>query len=395
MKSRLIVVLTLIFAFVFAQPSAAQQANLLDACVTNYDSALDYFPDKVTVDQAEGFTVEYHNNYKRVTLNTPWQDAGEPLQYILVQCGTPAPEIADATVIQIPAKTLVSMSTSFLPHLTTQGLLDRVIAIDTALYTNNQAVLEGVQSGSIAEVGGGGSGGDPNIEKLIDLQPDLIMTQRFSSADTGYPVIQQAGLPVVINADFLDTSPLGVAEWGKFIALFFNTEATAEKTFAEVQARYEALARQAAQQENHPTVFAGTPYDGTWYMPGGQSYLAQLLADSGAAYLWAEDTSTGSLFLDFETVLDTAAEADYWVNVNQFWGSLKDAEAEDSRYTEFAAFKAGQIYTNNARLNSNGGSDYYEAGYANPDVILADLIMIFHPGLLSDHSLYFYQQLSQ
>lgn len=395
MKHRIVLFLLTALAVMLVHPAAAQEANLLDACVTEYDATVDYFPDKVTVDKAEGFAVEYHNNYKVVTVNTPWQDATEPLTYVLVQCGTPAPEGMDdaAAVIEVPINSIVSMSTSFLPALTTQEQVDKIVAIDSVLYTQNEAVLKGVADGTIAEIGGGGGGTEPNIEKLLDLQPDVIMTQRFSSADTAYPALEDAGLPVVINADFLDTSPLGVAEWGKFISLFFNTEAVAEQTFSDVQTRYEDLADIATAAEDKPTVVANTAYQGTWYMPGGKSYIAQLLADAGADYLWADDPSIGSLSLDFEAVLDKAADAQYWVNAGFFWTSLADAVAEDERYGNFAAFKSGEVYTNNARVNENGGSDYYENGYADPDVILADLVKIFHPELVPDHELYFYKQL--
>ncbi len=376
-----------------AVPAAAQDGNLQESCVTTYDPQADYFPDKVTVQAAEGFIVEYFGNYKQVTVQIPWMGAEKPLVYTLVQCGTPAPDVPSDGVIEVPARRAVAMSTSFLPAFTDQELMDVLVAVDTVLYTRNPAVITGVAAGTIAEVGGGYSGQEVNVERLIDLQPDLVLTQRFSADDTDFAVLQQAGLPMVVASDFMDTSPLGVAEWGKFISLFFNTEAAANARFEATQTHYAEIKALTAGATARPTVFAGTPYDGTWYMPGGRSYLAQLLADAGADYLWADDTSTGSLFLDVETVFDRASAADYWMNVNQFWGSLKDAEAEDSRYTGFAAFQNGQVYSNNARLNENGGSDYYESGYANPDVILADLVAILHPDLLPDYTLFYYQQI--
>jgi iron complex transport system substrate-binding protein len=391
--SLLIVILMTSLALPWA---TAQDAVPAAECVTDYDASVDYFPDKVTVDYAEGFTVEYHNNYKIVSVLQPWQGAEQPVNYVLVQCGTPAPEDAgDAVVIEVPVPTVVSFSTSFLPHLDDQGVLDRLVAVDTALYTSNPDVLAMVESGDVIEVGGGGSGQAVNVEQLIDIEPSLILTQQFSGDDTTLTSLEQTGLPFVVVADFLDASPLGVAEWGKFISLFFNTEAVAQETFEGVATRYGDLMTAATNTEDKPTVFAGTPYDGTWFMPGGGSYLGQLLNDAGADYLWKDDASTGSLFLDFETVYDTAVEAEYWVNVSQFWGTLADAAAEDARYTEFAAFQNGNVYSNNARVNANFGSDYYESGYANPDVILADLVAIFHPDLLPDHELYYYKRVSE
>ncbi len=397
MKPRLLLILlTLLTVVSVVLPVAAQAptANMTGECVQTFDEKTDYFPEKVTIDTASGFTVDYFNNYKIVTVKTPWQGATAPLVYVLVQCGTTAPVVKDATgIIEVPVKSVVSLSTSFLPHLTSQHLLDKVVAVDSALYTINEAIVNGVKDGKIVEVGGGGGGMDINIEKLIDLKPELILSQRFSDDDKAYPAMQQAGLPVVIDADFLDQTPLGVAEWGKFISVFFNTEGVAQKTFAEVNDHYEKVATLAKSARTQPTVFVNTPYSGTWYMPGGESYVATLLRDAGAKYLWADDTTAGSIALSLEEVLDTAAEADYWVNV--FPTSQADVLAADERLNQFAAFKSGQIYTSNARMNANGGSDYYEGGYANPDVILSDLVKIFHPDLLPDYTLYFYAPLGK
>jgi iron complex transport system substrate-binding protein len=149
-----------------------------------------------------------------------------------------------------------------------------------------------------------------------------------------------------------------------------------------------------ADVENRPTVFLSSPYQGTWYMSPGGSYTARLLEDAGADYLWAEDEGAGVLVLDFESVLERAADADVWLNPDQlFWFSLDDVVTTDERFVNFTAYENGMIYNNNARLNESGWNDYYESGVANPDVVLADLIAIFHPDLLLEHELYYYRQL--
>jgi iron complex transport system substrate-binding protein len=394
MKYRLFSLLLIFSVMIGALPVAAQEAAVADACVTDYDAAVDYFPDKVTVEYAQGFTVEYFNNYKVVTLAQPWQGAEEAIHYVLVQCGTPAPEDVEATaVIEVPVQKVVTMSTTFLPPIVDQGVLDKLVAVDTILYTNLPEIIAKHEAGELPEVSP--NFGEINTELLLDLEPDLIMSQRFDGTDQLYPTLQEAGLPVVLNADFLDTTPLGQAEWGKYISLFFNTEAQAEEAFAGVESRYQELKELAATAEEKPTVFANTPYDGSWFMPGGQSYLAQFFADAGAAYLWADDETTGSIFLDFESVFEQAADAEFWVNAGFFWYTKADALAEDERFGQFAAFENGQVYTNNGVVNANGGSGYFETGVTNPDLILADLVKIFHPDLLPDHELYFYRQLGE
>ncbi|CAN5824206.1 ABC transporter substrate-binding protein [soil metagenome] len=371
--------------------TAAPTANLADGCVTTYDAAVDYFPEKTKPTYTDGFSVEYHNNYKVVTVKTPWQGAKEPLQYALVQCGTPAPTaFKKEQIIEVPVKRFVSMSTTYLPFLDELNLLDRLVGLDDATYVNNEKVAKLAADGKLKMIG---FGAKVNVEQALDLNPDLIMTYAMGAADSdAHPLLIEAGLKVVVNAEWLDTSPLGRAEWGKFLALFFKREVAADAMFAKTATAYEKLVAQAATVKTKPTVFTDTDYQGTWYVAGGQSFGAHFLADAGATYLWADDTSSGSSPLAFEAVFDKAKDADVWLNTG-FLSSLNDLKAADARYADFAAFKQGNVWNNNVRANANGGNDYYESAIAHPDVVLADLIKILHPELLPDHKLVYYQQL--
>jgi iron complex transport system substrate-binding protein len=385
---KIIPVLLIFFLLTLIMPIAAQDSNLTDACVTDYDESVDYFPDKVEVEYAEGFEVEYDDHYKVVEI-TPWVGAEETFTYVLVQCGTPAPDDIEAdAIIEVPVESIVVLSTTILPHLDNQGVLDRLIGVDTLQFTSNENVLE--RADEIAEVGGEFTG--LNTELLLETQPDLIMVQQFSSAGTALDTIEATGLQVVLNADFADTSPLGQAEWGKFVSLFFNTEAAANAAFEDVVAEYERLAELAEEAETRPTVIAASPFQGSWFMPAGDSYLAQLIEHAGGDYVFADEAGT-SIPLDFEVVLERGGEADFWVNFNQFWTTTADMLADDPRYVEFAAFQNGNLWNNNKRVNGNGGNDYFESGVANPHLLLADLIAIFHPELLPDHEFVYYQQL--
>ncbi len=392
------IIVALLFALLFALALAANAqataptANLTAGCVENYDPTVDYFPAKVTVDYANNFDVEYFNNYKVVTM-LPWVGAEAPLQYVLVQCGTPAPDGYDGIPsFEVPIQRFVTMSTSMLPHVDEQGLLDHLVGVDTTLYTSNEAVLALVAAGDVVEIGGGGTGGEINFELLLSLEPDLVMAQEFFAGGTTLTQLNDASVPAVLNADYTDTSPLGQAEWGKYISLYFNTEAEATDLFTGVAERYEALKALAADVDMRPTAITASPFSGVWYMPGGESTIAQLLADAGADFLWSDTPGTSNP-LDFEVVLEQGAEAEFWVNVNQFWGTQEQMLADDSRFGVFTAFQTGNLWNNNLRMNINGGSDYFETGAAHPDLILADLIKIFHPDLLPDHEFYFYQQL--
>lgn len=377
-----------------AGTAPAPAANLQDGCVEEFDPAVDYFPQKLEVEYAIGFEVAYHNNYKIVTVTNPWQGAEESFRYVLVQCGrTPAPEGVEGAIIEVPVDDVIALSTTYLPTLESLGLLDRLIGIDSYLWTTSEAVQERIAAGDVAEVG---SGSSINVELALDLDPGLVMAYGIGIPDyDAHPVLLEAGIPVALNGDFVEQDPLGRTEWMKFIALFFNREADAAEQFDAIAAEYQRVAELAGDVDARPTVLVGSVYNGTWYVSGGGSYTAKLLADAGADYLWADDATAGSIPLDFESVYETAEDVDFWLNPdNGFWLSADDVLESDPRYGDFAPLEAGTLYNNNAIINQNGGNAFYELGAARPDLVLKDLVKILHPELLPEHELVFYQNVS-
>ncbi|NJO07446.1 MAG: ABC transporter substrate-binding protein [Chloroflexaceae bacterium] len=248
-------------------------ANLNRSCATEYSPDIDYFPEKVSVQYADGWTIEYFNNYKVITVLTPWRGAEETFQYVLVQCGTPAPSgYGDAPMIEVPVNSMISMSTTYLPHFEALEVLDRLTGVDNADFIYSPAVLDALATANVPTVG---SGPDLDLERVLDIEPNVVMTFAIGSPDTDtHPQLTAAGVPVVINADYMETSPLGRAEWVKFTAALFNRERSAENLFERVAEEYNDLAALADTAEQRPTVFTEAPFQGIWYLPGGESYAA-------------------------------------------------------------------------------------------------------------------------
>ena len=360
------------------------------SCVQNYNPNTDYFPQKATIKYATGFSVEYKNNYKIVTVKNPWKDAKTSFKYVLVECGTPAPKgFKESQVITIPINTVTSLSTTHLPHLAKLEVVDKLVGVSNHKTVNTSEVVEKIKAGKVAELGN-----NVNVERLLELNPDLVTTYGTGNPQTdSHPKLLEAGLKVAVNAEYMENTPLGRAEWLKFTSTFFNKEDIAEKEFSQIASKYQEIAAKTKAIKKRPKVFTGFNFKGTWYVPGCKSYAAQYLADAGAELLCSENSS-GSTPSSFEDVFERAATADYWLNVSQSWQSLKDVITADSRYGDFQAVKKGNVFNNNARLNGNGGNDYWEAGICNPDIILNDLIKIFHPELLPNNRLFFYQKLN-
>ena len=374
------------------QPKSPQPIASSSKCSTVYNPQVDYFPNKVKVTHSKGFTVEYHLNYKVVSVKNPWRNADTTFQYVLVQCNTPIPSGFDKSqIVQVPINSVVVMSTTHLPLLDKLGLVDRLIGVSDFNQVNTPSVVSKIKAGKLQEVG---RSNNTNVEKVLEIKPDLVTTYGVGNPKSdSHPKLIEAGLPVAIIAEYMESSPLGRAEWLKFMALFFNRETEAERVFSQMESRYNSIAKIASQAKIKPTVFSGFDSRGTWYISGGDSYAAKFISDAGGDYIWKDDRSTGSLNLSFEQVFDRVQTAEVWINSSQAWRSVDDVTNTDRRYTKFKAVKDSKLFNPTARMNATGGNDFWEGGTANPDLVLADLVKALHPELLPQHQFVYYRPL--
>lgn len=345
---------------------------------------------KTIISHAKGFTVTYFPGYKLVTVPQPWKNANRDYQYVLIQKGTEAPkEYPDAKIVEIPIESLVSTSTTHIPLLEMLGVHQKLTGFSNTDFISSPTVRKIIDDGKIKNFG---QDRGTNLEILADLEPDIFMTFG-SEANAGlFSRIESMGIPVVINADYLETSSLGRAEWIKFASLFFNKEREADSIFNEIEENYLKLQEIVTQNNDKPSVYSGIVYGDIWYMPAGESWAAELFDHAGSNYVWKDSPGQGSLELSFEHVFEKAHDADFWIGVASF-ASLEEIEKADNRYSNFKAFKTGNVYSYNARMGEKGGNEYMESGYARPDIILADIIKILYPQLLPEHELYYYQKL--
>ncbi len=286
-------------------------------------------------------------------------------------------------------KTVVVTSTTHLPYLELLGLGDRLVGFPGLAYIYSPYFISRTEAGHITELG---PDQGLNLELLFALQPDLVIAFDMGSESVYLDKLGQANIPILYNSDFLEPNLLARAEWIKVFGAIFNKQAEADSIFSQIATSYTKLASKAMKKQNQPTVFSGIMYGDAWFLPGGSNGSAQLFADAGASYLWNDSDDPGWLELSFESVYEKAGQAEYWLGI----GSVKTQEelkSLNSRYIEFEAFKTGNLYNYTKRIGPNGGFDYFESGYARPDLILGDLIAIFHSDLLPDHEFTYFQQL--
>lgn len=340
---------------------------------------------------AEGFRVEVEGDRRLLEILQPWP-GGEPLRYLLCdgESADPLPPAGVDGVISVPVRSIVSLSSTYIVHLEALGLLDRLVAVDRRSSIYSSAVRELISEASVMEVG---SAEGLDVERLVVAEPGLVMTSALGAEDATLSRLERASLPALVNGDWLESSPLGRAEWIKLFGVLFDREREAAKRFDEIVGRYESIRGRLAEAGERPQVLLNAPYQGSWALPAGESYMARLLEDAGARYPWGDTSGTGSLFLDLEEVFARAGGSDYWVNLGFGWRTLEDVVSADPRLASFDPYSTGRMYHYNRRVREDGANDFWESGAARPDLILADLGGIFHPQLMGDHELHYYRRL--
>lgn len=372
----------------------APTANITTGCVKGYRPGVNYFPDRAAVQYATNFRVVYHDNYKVVTVNQPWEGAS-PESFVLVQCGTPRPALtgvlAKAKVIEIPVKRVDDFSLTHLLDFQMLGDQDDIVGVSDTGFATNPVFVARIKAGDITQFAPNGM---LNAEQAIATKAQLLINEAAGPPAAADKEIEAAGIQEVPGADWLEKTPLGQAEWIKFVSLFLNKEATANAQFASVVASYDKLKALAATATVKPTVFDGFEEQGKWYVVGGQNFADAFIRAAGATPVLGNTTSTGMETDSFETVLAGASSADFWINneVEPAWSSLQRLSSSDSRITAFHAFKAGNVWATLKMLTSGGGNGYWEYVGERPDLVLGDLIAIFHPSLEPGHQFTFYEK---
>ncbi len=350
-------------------------------------STVDVEPDSVYVPTyAKQFVIKYFQDYKIVEVNDPWDDAAPKHQIVLSSSSEYLKKNIDA--IQVPLKRWVAVASTQISYADKiEGAMDALVGMAEPQYVSNPTVVNGLKTGAVRNIG---TAFAPDLELLIDIDPNVMMISPFK--EDFYGPIRQAGIKLAMNSSYLENTPLGRVEWLVYVAAFFNKEQEAIDEVHNIAQRYNNVKSLTQELTDKPTVVSGKIYQGVWYAAAAQSYNANYYADAGADYIFKDRPGTGSLSYDFETVYNSGAEADYWVllvnyNGNYSYEALKD---EDVRYKDFDAFKNRKVFFSNT-----GKSLFYEKGLLEPDVVLSDMVKVFHPNLLPNYTPCYYKMMTK
>ncbi|AUS04179.1 ABC transporter substrate-binding protein [Pseudotamlana carrageenivorans] len=339
---------------------------------------------------AKGFSITNYKNYTEIIVTSPWPGSQDAFRYLLVDNDEDIPEFREsAVIIKRPITKIVAMSTTNIPALEYLNVEDRLVGFPSTKYISSEKTRALIDNGHIKDLN---NDLEINMELFLELQPDLVIGFSVNGINKSLNQIEKFGYPVVLDGSWTEEHPLGRAEWIKFIGALFNKQDEANAIFESIETDYLEAKALALKIKEKPVVLSGSMFNDVWNVPGGKSYIAKYFEDANTNYIWKDNTSNGSIQLNFENVLNRARQAEFWIGAGSFQ-SLEDMKNSHKGYSYFDAFKNKNIYTYTKKIGPKGGLLYYELGPLRPDLILKDIINISHPHLLKDYENYFFKRL--
>ncbi len=342
---------------------------------------------------AHGFHIVKMGEITRLDVFNPWENARNFIySYYLIPKSIAIPDsLADRAIIRTPVEKVVVLSTTHIGFIAKLGLESTIIGVSGKDFVSNPIVRKGIEEGLVHDIG---YDQNLNYELLLQLKPDLVMAYGVGSDVAAHlSKMKELNIPVVINAEYLEETPLGRAEWLLFVASFYNQDNHAQQIFNEIVMDYDSMKTLVSTSNHKPLILSGLPYKDSWWVPGGKSYMANMIADAGGDYIWKDNPSRESFVVSLENAIVKATQADLWINTGQT-NSIQDILESDERFKIIPALQKKMVFNDNKQMNPTGGNEVWETGAANPQELLRDLIHIFHPEIKTDSAFHYYKKLN-
>lgn len=365
-------------------------AMMIMSCSHRSDNLSDFTENLYSPSEASGYSISGKEGSEStlLTISNPWQGADSvATKLFIARAGDEVPLTYNGQVLDGEAKRIVATSSTHVAMLDALGATDRIVGVSGINYISNPKIQK--RRDEISDIG---YEGNINYEALLAADPDIVLLYGVNGANSMEGKLLELNIPYVYIGDYLEESPLGKTEWILPIAEIIGEREKGEETFKEIAGRYNDLKKKVADAAiDSPSVMLNVPYGDSWFMPSSSSYMARLIRDAGGDYIYKKDSGNTSLPIDLEEAYTLASQADFWLNTDQVT-SLATLAKKCPKFTDTRIFRNGAVYNNTLRSNAAGGNDFFESGITNPDLILQDLISLFHPEI-SKAPFYYYQKL--
>lgn len=353
--------------------------------------------DTLQMKYAQLLTIVSHDEqgYTEVKVHNPWKEGTELHRYILVPKG----KEGDATMAKLAGQAhgegkaaatlgvktdtvrtpLESNLVFTAPHcqlLTELGCQNAITGVCDKDYINILDIKSRAQADAkVAHpIMDCGSSMQPDIERIIALHPEALLISPFEN-NGGYGKLDKLRIPIIETADYMETSPLGRAEWIKLYGLLLSSS-KADSLFSAIEKEYLQLKAEAAKLPLGLSILTERKTGNVWYVPGGKSTMGILLRDAHAKYIFADDQHSGSLSMSPEQIIAKGNQIDAWA-LKYFGGNAltkNELLAEYQGYQALKAFQSGNIYETNTSCEP-----YFELTSFHPEILLREFIILSHP----------------
>lgn len=337
---------------------------------------------------AKGFIVEHFEDYTSVKVRDPWDSTRLLQHYLLVERDKKTPaNLPKGTIVRTPVQRMVVYTSVHASAIEQLGEVNSIVGVCEARFIDSPTIQERIRQGLVSDLGESTA---PNIERIMEIGTEALIASPFQNSS--YGTAEKLGIPIIEGADYMETLPLGRTEWIRFFGMLFEKTNVADSIFQATEKRYLDLKKLVDEADlQRPKILVERKFGASWFLPGGDSYIANLYKDAGADYLFNDLAGGGSVPLAFEKVLERAIHADIWI-LKYYQDrplTYADLKAEYSPYAEFDAYTKQKIYACNTAT-----TPFYEDIPMHPDYLLKDMIQIFHPQLMKKEPLRFYAPLA-
>ena len=302
------------------------------------------------LENTAGFNIEIQNDSTTITIYSPWQK-GKVMQQLAFN--------------QVYER-IVCTSATHIGFISELGMTDKVVGVCRPERVYN---LSEEDRDRITDIG---DDMQPSMEKILLLNPDLVILYTYAQGDPIPAQVEALGIPILYCNEWTETTPLARAEWIRVFGAVFGCQTKADSVFASVKDAYGRMrAMGDGQWAMGRSIMSGMSWRGTWYVPAGGTFMGNLFRDAGAQYKYENNHSTSSIPLTMEQAIQDFSQADVWVGCEA--NSLKELEAIDKKHTWFKAFQTEEVYNFRRRALPSGANDFWESATVHPERVLQDL----------------------
>ena len=288
----------------------------------------------------------------------------------------------------LPFKKVVLLSSSHAGYFLEMQKQDVISGISSPEYVYSPVLRKLISEGKIQNVG---SEQQYNIEKIIALKPDAVICNYVESFENTYGILRKNQIKVIFIDEYLEDQPLQKSKLIELFGVLIGEEELAKQKYKVIEEHYNQFKKLAKSSHFSPKVLANEMYGNQWFVPGGNSYLAQFIKDANGDYIFKDNKNNTSLPFSFEEVFVKAQNAEVWVNIGDR-KSKSDLLAFNPNYAKMKVYQKGKLYSLGGSVQGKS-NDVFESGVVRADLFLKDYIKIFHPNVFSTEDLKYLKEI--